>query len=138
MLFRSRMTIDADLDVVVPLLLRASAAGEVVLIHTSRPDVWLPLCDPDARISVAGAAAPHREPTLIVVDGDSQEIAGGQRGHTVVFLSGSPSTKEDSDLVVTQTSFDDVTVSTPTIPVIPLTLMRPRNEAQFLSHLAVR
>ena len=42
----SRMTIDADLDVVVPLLLRASAAGEVVLIHTSRPDVWLPLCDP--------------------------------------------------------------------------------------------
>lgn len=134
----SRMTIDADLDVVVPLLLRASAAGEVVLIHTSRPDVWLPLCDPDARISVAGAAAPHREPTLIVVDGDSQEIAGGQRGHTVVFLSGSPSTKEDSDLVVTQNSFDDVTVSTPTIPVIPLTLMRPRNEAQFLSHLAVR
>lgn len=109
-----------------------------MLIHTSRPDVWRPLCDPDARISVAGAAAPHREPTLIVVDGDSQEIAGGQRGHTVVFLSGSPSTKEDSDLVVTQTSFDDVTVSTPTIPVIPLTLMRPRNEAQFLSHLAVR
>lgn len=43
---------------------------------------------------------------------------------------GSPSTKEDSDLVVTQTSFDDVTVSTPTIPVIPLTLMRPRNEAR--------
>lgn len=54
MLAASRMTIDADLDVVVPLLLRASAAGEVVLIHTSRPDVWLPLCDPDARISVAG------------------------------------------------------------------------------------
>ncbi|MDQ1318771.1 MAG: hypothetical protein QG655_14 [Actinomycetota bacterium] len=134
----TRMTIDADLDVVVPLLLRASAAGEVVLIHTGRPDVWLPLCDPDARISVAGPSAPHREPTLIVVDGESQDIAGGQRGHTLVFLSGSPSTKEHSDLVVTQNSYDEVTLSTPSIPAIPLTLMRPRNEGQFLSHLAVR
>ncbi len=132
-----RMTIDADLDVVVPLLLRASAAGEVVLIHTSRPEVWGPLCDPDARISVAGAAAPRREPTMIVVDGDAQEIAGGQRGHTLVFLSGSPSTKEQSTLVLTQVGFNDVTVSTPAIPAIPLTLMRPRNEAQFLSHLSV-
>lgn len=51
-----------------------------MLIHTGRPEVWLPLCDPDARISVAGATAPHREPTLIVADGESQEIAGGQRG----------------------------------------------------------
>lgn len=134
----SRLTIDADLEVVVPLLLRASAAGAVVLIHTGRPEVWLPLCDPDARISVAGATAPHREPTLIVVDGESQEIAGGQRGQTLVFLSGSPTTKDASDLVVTQTSYDEVTVSTPAIRAIPLTLMRPRNEAQFLSHLSVR
>ena len=134
----ARMTIDADLDVVVPLLLRASAAGEVVLIHTGRPEVWLPLCDPDARISVAGPSAPHREPTLIVVDGESQDIAGGQRGHTLVLLSGSPATKEHSDLVVTQNSYDEVTLSTPSIPAIPLTLMRPRNEGQFLSHLAVR
>lgn len=130
-----RMTIDADIAVVIPLLLRASAAGSVILIHSDRPQLWHPLCDNDYRISIAGPAEPRRQPNLIVVDGAGQEVTGGQRGHTLVFLSGSPTLKTDSDIVLTQSGRDELILSTPTIEAIALTIMRPRNEAQFLTHL---
>lgn len=130
-----RVVIDADLETVVPLILRTSASGAVVLIHSDRPELWAPLCDRDHRIAVASDSAPRRDPTVIIADGDGHQISGGQRGQALVVLSDSPTQKVDADIIITQTGPDDLLVTTPTIPGVALSIMRPRNEAQFLSHL---
>ncbi|MFA5605848.1 MAG: type VII secretion protein EccE [Leucobacter sp.] len=129
----AKVAISADLSVVIPLLLRASAAGAVILIHSDRPAVWQPLCDSDYRISLAsGDRDPARPPSVIVADGEGLTLNAGERGHTLVTLG---SADADADVTIVQDGPDELVVGTPAVRGVRLTVMRPRNEAQFLTHL---
>jgi type VII secretion protein EccE len=127
-----RVAVNADLPVVAALLLRASAAGSVVLVHTDRPKRWEPISD-GVRLSVAGAGEPRRTPNMIVVDGAGQDITGGERGQTVITLTDTP--PPDSDIVITQDSAESLTMRTPMVGMVRLTIMRPRNEAAVLAYM---
>jgi type VII secretion protein EccE len=127
-----RMSVDARLPVVIPLLLRASAAGAVILVHSDRPTVWEPVCD-DQRILLAGDTEPRRTPNVIVVDGAGQEITGGERGHTVVVLT--DTAQPDCDITIAELSGDDLVINTASLHEVRLAIMRPRNEAEFVAHL---
>lgn len=130
----TRIAINANLAVVQALLLRASAAGATVLIHTDRPQLWAPLCD-DERLELAQRARPRLEPTVVVADGHAAQqllVSTGERGHALVTLTPQPSV--DCDIVIRQISDDDIVVTTPERD-IPLAIMRPRNESQTLVHL---
>lgn len=129
----TRISLAADLSTTIPLLLRASAAGAIILIHTDRPELWQPLCDVDYRISVANDREPLRTPTIIVADGTGHGLTAGERGHTLITLGGSP--EVDADVTLVQDTQDHLVMSTPAVQGIRLTIMRPRNEAQFLAHL---
>lgn len=128
----TRVSITADLSVVIPLLLRTSAAGAVILVHSDRPEVWQPLCDNDYRISLAGDRDPVRPPTVIVADGEGLALTAGERGHTLVTVG---SVDSDADVTIVQEAPEELVVSTPTVRGVRLSVMRPRNEAQFLTHL---
>ncbi len=129
----TKISLVADLSTTIPLLLRASAAGAIILIHTDRPEVWHPLCDNDYRISIANDREPLRTPSIIVADGTGHGLAAGERGNTLITLGSSP--EVDADVTMVQDTQDHLVVSTPAVQGIRLTIMRPRNEAQFLSHL---
>ena len=128
----TRVSINADLSVVIPLLLRTSAAGAVILIHSDRPAVWRPLCDNDYRISLAGDRDPVRQPTVIVADGEGLALTAGERGHSLVTVG---SVDSDADVTIVQESPDELVIGTPAVRGVRLSVMRPRNEAQFLTHL---
>jgi len=128
----TRVSISADLPVVIPLLLRTSAAGAVILIHSDRPDVWRPLCDSDYRISLAGDRDPVRQPTVIVADGEGLAGGVGERGRSLVTVG---SVDSDADVTIVQESPDELVIGTPAVRGVRLSVMRPRNEAQFLTHL---
>lgn len=132
----SKISLCASLDTVIPLLLRASAAGSVILIHTDRPQVWQPLCDNTHRISIASDREPVRSPNIIVADGLGHGVAAGERGHTLITLS--DVAEPDADVTLIQHSGDELVLSTPSVQGVRLSIMRPRNEAQFLSHLVVQ
>ncbi len=130
----TRIAIAADLAVVQSLLLRASATGAVVLIHTDRPQVWAPICD-EYRIELAQRGQPRITPTVVVADGQAAQqllVSTGERGHALVSLTASPAV--DCDIVIRQISEAELVVSTPGRD-IPLGIMRPRNEAQAIAHL---
>ncbi len=128
----TRVSISADLSVVIPLLLRTSAAGAVILIHSDRPDVWRPLCDNHYRISLASDRDPVRQPTVIVADGEGLALTAGERGHSLVTVG---SVDSEADLTIVQESPDELVIGTPAVRGVRLSVMRPRNEAQFLTHL---
>ncbi|ODQ95459.1 type VII secretion protein EccE [Mycolicibacterium holsaticum] len=128
----TRVSLSADLSVAIPLLLRTSAAGAVILIHTDRPAVWQPLCDNDYRISLASDRDPVRPPTVIVADGEGLALTAGERGHSLVTLG---PVDPDADVTIVQESPDELVVGTPAVRGVRLSVMRPRNEAQFLTHL---
>jgi type VII secretion protein EccE len=134
-----RVAIAASLDVVEALILRATAAGATAEIHTVRPQLWKPICD-DTRIALARGQERSETATLFVADGPEpqQALAGsGERGHALVTIVtvGSPM-PEDVDLKIHQVDADHISVQTPVRgKEITLGIMRPRNEAQSLSHL---
>jgi hypothetical protein len=73
---------------------------------------------------------------MVVLDGDHAQnpaMAVGERGHTVVSVTSAPPV--DADLVLTQTSAGQIRLTTPRFADVPLTILRPRNETQFLAHL---
>ncbi|CAA0100522.1 type VII secretion protein EccE [Mycolicibacterium sp. GF69] len=132
----STISVSASLDAVIPLLLRASAAGSVILIHTERPQVWQPLLDNAHRISLASDREPVRPPNVIVADGIGHGLTAGERGHTLITLT--DVAEPSADVTLVQQSGDELVLGTPSVQGVRLSIMRPRNEAQFLSHLVVR
>lgn len=136
-----RVAIAADLDVVQALILRATAAGDTAEIHTGRPRMWLPVCD-DVRLSLAREGKRSDEVSLLVADGAQaqQVLAGsGARGHALVsVMEADAPLPADADIKIKQASARHMTVQTPSRGVpITLGIMRPRNEAQSLTHLRV-
>jgi type VII secretion protein EccE len=133
----TRLAINADIDVVESLLLRATAAGGTALVHTDRPELWAPICDD--RIMLAGRTEPRVTPTLVAADGETAQrllATSGERGHTLIAIT--PTPPVDSDIVITQISPAEIVLTTPLRRDVSLTIMRPRNETQFLSHLRTR
>jgi hypothetical protein len=137
-----RVAIGANLDVIESLILRATAAGATAEIHTERATSWKPICD-NVRIVLARPGRRSNEATLLVADGDEPQKAladSGERGHALVTVvpAGSPM-PHDADIKIEQISPRQITVRTPARNrEITLGIMRPRNEAQSLSHLLTR
>lgn len=136
-----RVAIAADVDVVQALILRATAAGDTAEIHTGRPQLWQPVCD-DVRLSLAREGKRSDEVSLLVADGAQaqQVLAGsGARGHALVsVMDADAPLPADADIKIKQVSARHMTVQTPSRSVpITLGIMRPRNEAQSLTHLRV-
>lgn len=131
----TRVGLCAELAVAQSLVLRATATGSTVLVHTSRPELWAPIRS--ERILLADRVTErHRTVTMVVLDGDHAQnpaMAVGERGHTVMSVSTIPPV--DADLVLTQTSAGQIQLTTPRLADVPLTILRPRNESQFLAHL---
>jgi type VII secretion protein EccE len=131
----TRVGLCAEPAVAQSLVLRATATGSTVLVHTSRPELWAPIRSErillaDRVTDQAGAV------TMVVLDGDHAQnpaMAVGERGHTVVSVSSIP--PGDADVVLTQTSAGQLQLTTPRFADVPLTILRPRNETQFLAHL---
>jgi hypothetical protein len=131
----TRVGLCAEPAVAQSLVLRATATGSTVLVHTSRPELWAPIRS--ERILLADRVTDHLGVvTMVVLDGDHAQnpaMAVGERGHTVVSVSSTP--PADADLVLTQTSAGQIQLTTPRFADVPLTILRPRNETQFLAHL---
>jgi type VII secretion protein EccE len=131
----TRVGLCAEPAVVQSLVLRATATGSTVLVHTSRPELWAPIRS--ERIVLADRVTDHLGAvTMVVLDGDhalNPAMAVGERGHTVVTVSATP--PGDADVVLTQTSAGQIQLTTPRFADVPLTILRPRNETQFLAHL---
>ena len=60
-------------------------------------------------------------------------MAVGERGHTIVSVTSTPA--GDADVVIGQVSAGELRLTTPRVANVPLTILRPRNETQFLAHL---
>jgi type VII secretion protein EccE len=131
----TRVGLCAEPAVAQSLVLRATATGSTVLVHTSRPELWAPIRS--ERILLADRVGDHLGTvTMVVLDGDPAQnpaMAVGERGHTVVSVSTIPPV--DADVVLTQTSAGQIQLTTPRFADVPLTILRPRNETQFLAHL---
>jgi hypothetical protein len=131
----TRVGLCTELAVAQSLVLRATATGSTVLVHTSRPEMWAPLVS--EHILLADRATDHAGVvTMVVLDGDHAQnpaMAVGERGHTVVSVSTTP--PADADVVLTQTSAGQMQLTTPRLADVPLTILRPRNETQSLAHL---
>lgn len=133
----TKVALNADVYVVQSLVLRATAAGATALVHTDRPAMWSPICDD--RIMLAERTEPRVTPTLVVADGEAAQrllATTGERGHALIVVTNTP--PADSDVVVTQVAPGQMVLTTPSGREVPLTIMRPRNEAQYLSHLRAR
>jgi type VII secretion protein EccE len=131
----TRVALCAEPSVAQSLVLRATATGSTVLVHTSRPELWAPIRS--ERILLADRVTDHLGVvTMVVLDGDhalNPAMAVGERGHTVMSVSATPPV--DADVVLTQTSAGQIQLTTPRFADVPLTILRPRNETQFLAHL---
>ncbi|MBV8348348.1 MAG: type VII secretion protein EccE [Mycolicibacterium sp.] len=130
----TRMQLAVELEVVQALMLRATATGATVLVHTTRPEAWAPIRSEHIWLEDPGAE--HAVITTVVLDGDDIEMptmAVGERGHAVVSVTSTPSA--DADVSIVQTSPGDLLLSTPRVSNVELRVLRPRNEAQFLAHL---
>lgn len=128
----TKVALDADIAVVQQQLLRASATGETVQVHTRRPRLWAPICGD--RITLATDTEPAVAPTVVVLDGDDVDtVTGGERGRAVVTIG--TAVGGDNDVVIEQRSTTDMTLTTPQLNGVKLTIMWPRNETAFLAHL---
>lgn len=131
----TRVGLCAELAVAQSLLLRATATGSTVLVHTSNPELWAAIRS--ERILLADGVGDHPGlVTMVVLDGDHAQnpaMTVGERGHTVVSVSATP--PGEADVVLIQTSPGQLRLTTPRLADIPLTILRPRNETQFLAHL---
>jgi type VII secretion protein EccE len=131
----TRVSLCAEPAVVQSLVLRATATGSTVLVHTNRPELWAPIRS--ERILLANGATENAGTvTMVVLDDDRAQnpaMVVGERGHTVVSVSAMPT--GEADVVLTQTSAGQIQLSTPRLADVPLTILRPRNETQFLAHL---
>jgi type VII secretion protein EccE len=131
----TRVSLCAEPAVAQSLVLRATATGSTVLVHTGHPELWAPICSEHIVLADRVADQP-RTATMVVLDGDHAQnpaMAVGERGHTVVSVSATP--PGDADVVLTQTSAGQILLTTPRLADVPLTILRPRNETQFLAHL---
>jgi type VII secretion protein EccE len=130
----TRVALQAELSVVQQFVLRATATGSTVLVHTGRPQAWVPICGEHIWLEDPG---PGRGPiTMVVLDGDdiqSPAMSVGERGHTVVSVSSMP--PPDADVVITQVAAGELVLSTPRMGRARLQIVRPRNETHFLAHL---
>lgn len=130
----TRVALNASIEVVQRLLLRATAAGATAVVQTDRPEAWEPICDD--RLALAERVDQHDRATLLVSDRQrlhEQPAINGQRGHGVVTVnSANPS---ESDIVITQISPNEMILTTATGREVSLSIMRPRNETQVLGHL---
>lgn len=132
----TRVSVGAELAVIEQLVLRATATGSRVLVHTSRPHVWAPICG--EHVVLADADQPLMGPVnMVVVDIEpgtqAPSVGAGERGHTLLTVTATP--MADTDLTIRQVSPGELRLSTPRLADVPLRLLRPRNEAQFLTHL---
>jgi type VII secretion protein EccE len=128
----TKVAIDADIAVVQQQLLRASATGATVQVHTRRPHLWEPICGD--RITLATNTSPPVTPTVVVLDGDDIDtVTGGERGRAVVTIG--TAIGRDNDIVIEQRSTTEMTLTTPQLNGVTLTIMWPRNETAFLAHL---
>lgn len=96
--------------------------------------MWQPLCDNTHRIAIAGDREPVRSPNVIVADGVGHGLTAGERGHTLITLG--EVAEPDADVTLVQHSIDELVLGTPSVQGVRLGIMRPRNEAQFLTHIA--
>jgi type VII secretion protein EccE len=130
----TRVGVSAELSVVQQLVLRATATGSTVLVHTRRPQAWRPICGEAILLEDPGAG--HAPVSMVVLDGDdvsTPAMAVGERGHTIVSVTSSP--PGDSDVVIAQISGGQLQLTTPRVANVALTILRPRNETQVLAHL---
>jgi hypothetical protein len=122
--------------VVQQMVLRATATGSKVVVHTSRPHVWAPICGEHIMLA-DGERAIAVVANMVVVDiepgAQPPAVAAGERGHTLVTVTSTP--VPDIDVVIQQVSAGELRLSTPRLADVPLRILRPRNEAQFLTHL---
>ncbi|MCP9276917.1 type VII secretion protein EccE [Mycolicibacterium arenosum] len=133
------VAIAANLDVVQSLILRATAAGATAEIHTDRTRSWEPIRD-HTRIRLGQPGVRSDAVTLIVADGAAPRQAlspVGERGRALVTVVGpGEPMPENADIRIQQTATGHITVMTPVrTGEITLGIMRPRNEAQSLTHL---
>jgi type VII secretion protein EccE len=131
----TRVGLCLELAVVQSLVLRATATGSTVLVHTSRPELWAPIRSEHILLADRDTDHPGMV-TMVVLDGDHAQnpaMAVGERGHTVVSVSAT--SPGDADVVLAQTSSGQIQLTTPRLANVPLTILRPRNETQFLAHL---
>lgn len=131
----TRVGLCTELAVAQALVLRATATGSTVLVHTSRPEVWAPICGEHIVLADPETDYPGVV-TMVVLDDEHAQnpaMAVGERGHTVVSVSATPPI--DADVLLTQISAGQLKLTTPRLADVPLTILRPRNESQFLTHL---
>ena len=131
----AKVAIDADVEVVAALLLRASAAGLTVVVDMQQPDVWGPICDDRMVLSGTSNLGQHAgTPSATAADGEQALkwllSAGGERGCTLIAVTGTA--PPDCDVVITQMSSTDLVVQAGERSAA-VTIMRPRNETQFLN-----
>ena len=117
------------------LVLRATATGSTVLVHTDQPELWAPIRS--EQVMLADQVIDHPgEVTMVVLDGEHAQnpaMAVGERGHTVVSVSAAA--PADADILLTQTSPGTLQLTTPRLANVPVTILQPRNETQVLAHL---
>ncbi|WP_308160116.1 type VII secretion protein EccE [Mycolicibacterium goodii] len=129
----TRVAINASVEVVQRLILRAVAAGATGVVHTDRPEAWQPVTD--ERLALIDRLDRRGRATVMISDLRSpQDAINGERGHALVIVN---STKpSEADMMITQVSQTHLVLRLPaTGREVELTIMRPRNETQVLSHL---
>ncbi|SLI30156.1 type VII secretion protein EccE [Mycobacteroides abscessus subsp. abscessus] len=134
----TRVSVQAELDVLEPWILRATAAGARVLVYTDRPQAWQPIARDFIELGQFGAKA-KVTPTMVVLDlsaGTENVNTAARAGQTVVTVSAE--IVADADIVIKQLSTDELVLSTRRHPEVPLRPHRPRNESQYLNHLRAR
>lgn len=134
----TRISVKAELDVLEPWILRATAAGARVLVYTDRPQSWEPIARDFIQVRPLGAKVEVR-PTMLVLDlstGTENVNTSARAGQTVVTVSSE--VVVDADIVIAQLSTDEIELSTRRHAKVPLRPHRPRNESQYLDHLRAR
>lgn len=138
----SRVAINASIEVVQRLVLRATAAGAQAVVQTDRPEAWERICD--ERLRLAPRVDQQHGAPLLISDRQSvheQPAISGEKGHGLITVnSANPS---ESDIVISQTSPTEMLLTTARDEdndqvarrEVLLTIMRPRNESQVLGHL---
>lgn len=134
----TRISVKAELDVLEPWILRATAAGARVLVYTDRPQAWQPIARDYIQIGQLGGPV-QVPPTMLVLDlstGTDNVNTSARAGQTVVTVSSD--VVADADIVIKQLAADELVLSTRRLPDVPLRPHRPRNESQYLDHLRAR
>jgi hypothetical protein len=131
----TRVGLCAEPVVAQSFILRATATGSTVLVHTDHPELWAPIRSEHVLLGDQVIDHPGMV-TMVVLEGSHAQnpaMAVGERGHTVVSVSATP--PADADVTLTQNSAGQILLTTPRLSKVPLTILRPRNETQALAHL---